>query len=105
MEEELWDTIYYTKTLKGNKDLCIICQCDETEEGKQWDRYMTKCGQIAHSRCCRRWCFRKGKMHCPYCGDIKQVKGMDSVLCAINSGIQHFAMTVLPVQNNTINCS
>jgi len=74
MEEELWDTIYYTKTLKDNTDLCIICQCDETEEGKQWDRYMTKCGHITHSRCCRRWCFRKGKMHCPYCGDIKSIK-------------------------------
>jgi hypothetical protein len=58
-EEELWDTIYYTKTISNCKDLCIICQCDETEDGKQWDRYITKCGHVMHSRCCRRWCFRK----------------------------------------------
>jgi hypothetical protein len=30
---------------------------------------------------------------------LNQLKGIDSVLCAINSGIQHFATTVLPLQN------
>ena len=99
MEEELLDTIYNTKTLKDNKGLCIICQCDETEGGKQWDRKATQCAHITHSRFYRRWCSRQGKMHCAYCGCIKSIKGIVSVSCARNSDIQHFATTVLPLRN------
>ena len=69
---EHFETVYYCKTLKNNNELCIVCQCDETEDGEKWDRYKLKCGHISHSRCVRRWCFKKNCINCPYCGDIAE---------------------------------
>ena len=74
MEEELWDTIYYTKTLKDHTDLCIICQCDETEEGKTWSKTSLICGHVCHSRCYRRWCGVKRCLNCPICGEVQEIE-------------------------------
>ncbi len=68
--EEYQEAVFYAKTLKDSKELCIVCQVDETAEGNQWDKYVTKCGHISHTRCFRRWCARKDCANCPYCGDI-----------------------------------
>ena len=65
---------YYGKDLYDNKDLCLICYVDETEDGEQWDRYKTKCGHIFHTRCFRRWCGFKNCINCSFCGDIKEIK-------------------------------
>ena len=64
--------INYTKLVKDSKELCIVCQVDETEYGQQFDRYQLACHHIAHTRCLRRWCTRKEKLNCPYCGNIKR---------------------------------
>ena len=64
--------INYTKLIKNSNELCSVCQVDETEEGKQWDRYKMVCQHVAHTRCLRRWCAKKGSISCPYCGHIKR---------------------------------
>ena len=61
--------INYTKHLKESKEICMICQTDETKDGKQWERYQIVCGHIAHTRCLRRWCTIKGRLNCFCCGD------------------------------------
>lgn len=68
------ELIFYTQTMKHNKDLCIICQLDETEDGKQWDRYTLVCGHTFHTRCFRKWIDKKKCINCPYCGDIPMIK-------------------------------
>lgn len=73
-EIEFFDTIFYTKNIKDNNDLCLVCLVDEREEGQHWEKYMTRCGHVSHTRCYRRWCFKKQKIHCPLCGDIAPVK-------------------------------
>lgn len=63
---------FYGKILKGDTSLCLICQVDEGEEGKQWDRYALKCGHVFHTRCFGRWCHQKQGINCSYCGDIPE---------------------------------
>jgi hypothetical protein len=65
------DVSRYTQTIENNNELCIICQLDEIEDGKQWDRYKLVCGHIFHTRCFRTWAGRKESINCPYCGDIE----------------------------------
>ena len=64
--------INYTKLIKNSNELCIVCQVDETEEGKQWDRFQVVCQHIAHTRCLRRWCSKQEMLNCTYCGNIKR---------------------------------
>ena len=68
------DANFYGKVITDSSDLCMVCMTDETEDGKQWDRYKLKCGHIAHTRCFRNWCGKKNKVNCPLCGDIEQIK-------------------------------
>jgi hypothetical protein len=68
-----YETIYYTQTIHNSNELCIICQLDETEDGKQWDRYKIVCGHIFHTRCFRKWAGKKMCINCPYCGDIPMI--------------------------------
>ena len=72
-KEDVSITFYYTQPVYNSKELCIICQLDETDEGKQWDRYKIICGHMFHTRCYRRWIFKKKCLNCPYCGDIPQI--------------------------------
>ena len=65
---------HYGEPLYDNKDLCLICYVDEVEDGKQWERYKTKCGHIFHTRCFRRWCGDKNCITCSFCGDIPEIK-------------------------------
>ena len=65
---------FYGYRLSNNQDLCLVCYCDETEEGKQWDRYKTKCGHVFHTRCFRKWCAVKNCLNCSFCGDIPEIK-------------------------------
>ena len=65
---------FYACTLYNNQDLCLVCYVDETEEGKQWDRYKTKCGHVFHTRCLRKWCDVKNRLNCSFCGDIPEIK-------------------------------
>ena len=74
IDKEYDDSAYYGQDLYNNKELCLICYVDETEEGKQWTRYKTKCGHIFHTRCFRRWCGVKNCINCSYCGDIPEIK-------------------------------
>ena len=69
-----FDSSFYGKAVPDSSELCLICMVDEVEDGKQWDRYILKCGHIAHTRCFRNWCGTKHKINCPLCGDIEQVK-------------------------------
>ena len=71
IDEEYDEAINYTKVLYKNKELCIICQVDETADGNQWHRYKTRCGHITHTRCFRRWCYYKQCVFCPYCGNLE----------------------------------
>ena len=65
--------IGYTKLVKNSDELCMVCQTDETKDGKQWHRYQLVCHHIAHTRCLRRWCMVKGRLNCSYCcDDIKR---------------------------------
>ena len=59
---------FYGYRLSNNQDLCLACDCDETEEGKQWDRYKTKCGHVFHTRCFRKWCAVKIVLIVPFAG-------------------------------------
>ena len=43
----------YGKVVHNSSELCMVCMTDEIEDGKQWDRYVLKCGHIAHTRCFR----------------------------------------------------
>ena len=63
----------FAKVLTDNTDLCIICQMDETKEGKKWERFQLSCGHIMHTHCFQKWCATKMKINCPYCGDIKDI--------------------------------
>ena len=74
-------SVFFVKTLKDSKELCIVCQVDETADGHQWDRYITKCGHISHTRCFRRWCGKKNCLNCPYCGDIPMTQ--QNAFCSI----------------------
>ena len=65
--------IGYTKLVKNSDELCMVCQTDETKDGKQWHRYQLVCRHIAHTRCLRRWCMVKGRLNCFHCcDDIKR---------------------------------
>ena len=79
----------YTKHLQDDRSLCSVCMTDETNDGKQWDRYQLKCGHIAHTRCLRRWFSIRECVSCrdiapqdldggrgphPICGDIHEIK-------------------------------
>ena len=66
--------INYVKLVKNSNELCIVCQVDETEDGKQFNRYQLVCKHIAHTRCLRRWCSMKDSLNCPYCSHIKRQK-------------------------------
>ena len=74
-DDELLDTIFYVRELKDDDTtLCNVCLVDETEDNKHWTRYQLICGHKFHSRCVRRWCAKKGSIHCPLCGDIHMIK-------------------------------
>ena len=73
-DKDYKNSAYYGMDLYDNKDLCLICCVDETEDGEQWQRYKTKCGHIFHTRCFRRWCGVKNCINCSLCGDIKEIK-------------------------------
>ena len=64
----------YGKVRRNSSELCMVCLTDEIEDGKQWDRYILRCGHIAHSRCFRNWCGVKNKVNCPVCSDVPTVK-------------------------------
>jgi hypothetical protein len=63
----------FTQNIFKSNELCIICQLDEHEDDKVWERYKLVCGHIFHTRCFRKWCLKKQSINCPYCGDIKQI--------------------------------
>ena len=68
------DVFRYTKHISNSNELCIICQLDELEDGKQWDRYKLVCGHTFHTRCFRKWVGKKQCTNCPYCGDILKIE-------------------------------
>ena len=47
---------HYCQVIHNSSELCMVCMTNEIEDGKQWDRYILKCGHIAHTRCFRNWC-------------------------------------------------
>ena len=63
----------YTKTIKKSQETCIVCMVDEDFEKEIWDRYELQCGHQMHTRCFRKWCEHKGKVNCPYCGDVQDI--------------------------------
>ena len=69
IDQEYTHTHFYTNTVKDSKELCLVCM---VEEDDQWDRYMTKCKHVFHTRCFRRWCGKKQSINCPLCGDIPE---------------------------------
>ncbi len=71
---EYQEFMLYVKTLHNNNELCIVCQVDETVDAHKWDRYMTRCGHVSHTRCFRRWCGKKVCLNCPLCGDIPETE-------------------------------
>ena len=77
-ENDYFDVFFYTKQVKSNdkqvKNICLICLLDETDDGKEWDRLILKCGHACHSRCLRMWCGFKKCVNCPLCGDIPEIK-------------------------------
>ena len=86
-DKDYLDSSYYGIPLSSNKELCLICYTDETEDGKQWDRYKTKCGHIFHTRCFRRWCGVKNCVNCSFCGDIPEI--IDNRYCDICKKFGH----------------
>ena len=73
-ENEYMDAVYFCRVLFDDTELCPICQCDETEDGKVWNRYQIKCGHKFHTRCFRRWCSKKNCLNCAYCGNIPETQ-------------------------------
>ena len=69
---EYLDCVFFVKNMHKDKGQCLICLMDETEEGKQWDRYKIKCGHVFHSRCFRRWCGKRQCLNCSFCGDLPE---------------------------------
>ena len=63
----------YTQHILKSNELCIVCQLDEYEDNKVWERNKLVCGHIFHTRCFRKWCLKKQSINCPYCGDIQQI--------------------------------
>ena len=63
----------YTQHILKSKELCIVCQLDEHDDGLHWERYKLVCGHFFHTRCFRKWCLKKQSINCPYCGDIPQI--------------------------------
>lgn len=61
----------YCETLKDNKDVCSICHMIE-DNGQQWDRYVLPCGDIAHTRCLRKFLDSVDGLHCPNCGKLEE---------------------------------
>jgi hypothetical protein len=37
--QDFSEVIFYTKVLRYNKNLCLVCLTDEIEDGHCWDRY------------------------------------------------------------------
>ena len=73
-DDELLDTIFYVRELPDDTTLCNVCLVDETEDNKHWARYQLICKHTFHSRCIRRWCGKRGSIHCPLCGDTHMIK-------------------------------
>ena len=72
------DMFQYIECCDDNVDICVICHLDEMEDNnnKLWTKYNFKCCHSMHSRCARRWFSYKNKLNCPFCGDIKLIKGI-----------------------------
>ena len=94
-----YETIYYTQTIHNSNELCIICQLDETEDGKQWDRYKIVCGHIFHTRCFRKWAGKKMCINCPYCGDIPMIDKHE--YCSSCKIFGHHSVSCLPKINDS----
>ena len=73
------DLCVFIKVHHDNKDLCLVCMTDETENGEIWTRYELKCKHKFHSRCLRKWCSIKKCIHCTYCGTIPEV--VENMFC------------------------
>ena len=71
--QEYWGTCIYVKAVQNDRELCLVCMVDEDED-QPWERYRTKCKHCFHSRCIRRWCWKKQKLNCPLCGDIPEIE-------------------------------
>ena len=71
----------YAEFITDNTELCTVCQCDETEDGKHWARYKLRCGHISHTRCLRSWCYKKQCVNCPLCGDMEGINNIRCIYC------------------------
>lgn len=67
------DILFYTKYLKGNKKMCLICQIPD-ETNNIYDKYKLTCNHIYHSRCYKKYCYYIDNIKCPLCGEIKPLK-------------------------------
>jgi len=89
--EEFIETIFYAKIMpKTNKDLCVVCQLDETQDNKYWDRYTYKCcneKHVIHSRCARKYNNIKQSINCPLCGNIPMIE--ENQYCSICNNFGH----------------
>ena len=68
-----WELDRYAEQIPGDGTLCIVCQVDEREDGKNWERYAMRCGHKAHTRCLRAWCTKKDCVNCPLCGNLDNI--------------------------------
>ena len=65
------ELLFYTKPIKGDKNICNVC----LDANKQFDKFKLSCGHKVHTRCFRRFCFVKNCCNkCPLCGDIAPYK-------------------------------
>ena len=85
----LSECVLYTKELRNNPSVCMVCLMDEYEKHQTyWAKVQLKCGHIAHTRCFRKWCYTKEKVVCPICR-----KNMDDsqLYCHICNNYGHSA--------------
>ena len=89
----------YVKPIYNSNELCIICQLDETEDGKQWNRYQTVCGHMFHTRCFNKWAEKKRCINCPYCGNIPMIDKHE--YCSSCKIFGHHSVSCLPKINDS----
>ena len=72
--KEYFNSSFYGERLYNNKETCLVCYVDETENNLNWERYRLVCGHIFHTRCFRRWCHVKQSVNCSFCGNISEIE-------------------------------
>ena len=60
----------YSKPIKPNRELCLICH----DANDEFDKYKLTCKHAFHTRCFRRFCYYKDAVKCPLCNEIKPYK-------------------------------